>query len=86
MWLSGVNYTPFTLTPFVTFYCILDKKEKITKFITYRAHATLHVTEGTNLDKAQRLLEKSENTCLITNSLSRKPELSTTISTAGSLK
>jgi organic hydroperoxide reductase OsmC/OhrA len=37
--------------------------------------ATLTVAEGTDIDKAQRLMEKAEAACLITNSLSAEAHL-----------
>lgn len=53
----------------------LDRVERITRFTAFTVRATLHVPEGTDSDKARRLLEKSEAACLITNSLSAEVRL-----------
>jgi len=47
----------------------LEKVDKVTQFTGFRIRATLEVPEGTREDKAQRLLEKAEKSCLVTNSL-----------------
>lgn len=49
---------------------ILDLREGTTKFTDFEIHATLSVPTDTNEERAQRLLEKAEESCLITNSLS----------------
>lgn len=48
---------------------VLDRQEKVTQFVSYRVHAVLDVPAGAEASRAQRLLEKAEETCLITNSL-----------------
>ena len=55
---------------------ILDKHNKTTMFIEFHMKAVLSVACGTNNDLAYALLEKSEHSCLITNSLSGKALLS----------
>lgn len=47
----------------------LDKVERTTCFTAFEIHARLIVPEGTDTDKAHKLLEKSEASCLVTNSL-----------------
>jgi len=47
----------------------LDKVDKVTQFTSFQIHAILEVPEGTRESKAQRLLEKAERSCLITNSM-----------------
>lgn len=47
----------------------LDKVGRKTQFTAFKLRVTLEVPEGTREDKAQRLLEKAEKSCLITNSL-----------------
>jgi organic hydroperoxide reductase OsmC/OhrA len=47
----------------------LERVDRVTKFTSFRVRATLEVPEGTRQEKAQRLLEKAEKTCLITNSM-----------------
>jgi peroxiredoxin-like protein len=44
----------------------IDGKMRFTRFDT---HATLHVPAGTDVERAKRLLEKAESSCLVTNSL-----------------
>ena len=58
---------------------VLDRVDRETKFTEFTVKATLAVPEGTDMDKAQRLLEKSEAACLITNSLSAECHLETEI-------
>jgi peroxiredoxin-like protein len=53
----------------------LDRVERVTRFTGFTVQATLSVPAGTDTDKAQRLLEKSEAACLITNSLSADAHL-----------
>jgi peroxiredoxin-like protein len=49
---------------------ILERKEGVTRFTEFVVHAILSVPQDANEDRAHRLLEKAEETCLITNSLS----------------
>lgn len=58
---------------------VLDRVERLTKFTSFTVSATLTVPAGTDVDKAQRVLEKSEAACLITNSLTAKTHLKTEI-------
>ena len=53
----------------------LDRIEKVTQFTAFTAHATLEVPRGTDLDKARKALEKSEQACLISNSLKGEKHL-----------
>ncbi len=48
---------------------VLDRVERITRFTAITVRATLTVPAGTDADKARRLLEKSEESCLVTRSL-----------------
>lgn len=48
---------------------VLDRVERQTQFVAFTVKATLTVPAGTDEDKAMRLMEKSEQACLITNSL-----------------
>lgn len=54
---------------------ILDRVDRVTRFTSFTVSATLTVPAGTDIDKARRLLEKSEAACLITNSLSAETHL-----------
>jgi len=47
----------------------LDKIERVTQFTRFDIKAELTVPAGTDEEKAQRLLEKAEKHCLITNSM-----------------
>jgi organic hydroperoxide reductase OsmC/OhrA len=47
----------------------LNRIDKVTQFTGFTLKALLEVPEGTREDKAMRLLEKAERSCLITNSL-----------------
>lgn len=53
----------------------LDKVERATQFTALNIKATLKVTGDSDVERAKRLLEKSEQTCFITNSLKADPEL-----------
>ena len=48
---------------------LLERVERVTRFTTFTVRANLTVPAGTDPDKARRLLEKSEEACLITRSL-----------------
>ena len=47
----------------------LERADGKTKFTAFEVHATLRVPEDTNADRAHRILEKAEESCLVTNSL-----------------
>ena len=49
---------------------VLDRQEHATRFTEIVVKATLHVPGGVAGDRAARILEKAEQTCLVTNSLS----------------
>ncbi|WOX05521.1 OsmC family protein [Microbulbifer pacificus] len=53
----------------------LDKDGRKTCFTAFEVNAKLEVPEGTDLEKAQKLLEKSEQSCLVTNSLNAEVTL-----------
>ena len=48
---------------------LLERVERVTRFTAFTVSATLTVPQGTDPEKARRLLEKSEEACLITRSL-----------------
>ena len=58
----------------------LDKVERAIQFTGFTVTANLVIPEGADADRAQRLLEKAEQTCFITNSLKAEPHLETNIS------
>lgn len=58
---------------------VLDRVDKVTQFTDYHMKVVLHVPAGCNQKKAERLLHKSEQVCLVTNSLTGQCHLHTTI-------
>jgi organic hydroperoxide reductase OsmC/OhrA len=61
----------------------LDRVERVTQFTGFKVRATLQVPPGTNVERAQGLLEKAEKTCLISNSLKGASHLETSVEVAG---
>lgn len=57
----------------------LDKIERVTQFTGYDISAELTIRAAGNAAKAERLLEKAEHHCLITNSLKAEPQLKTRV-------
>jgi organic hydroperoxide reductase OsmC/OhrA len=57
----------------------LDKVERVTRFTRFHVRARLEVPTGIREDRPQRLLEKAERSCLITNSLKAPTHLDTEI-------
>ncbi len=57
----------------------LTRVERTTKFTTFEIRATLYVPPDTNQEKAHKLMEKAEASCLITNSLSGSTHLSASV-------
>jgi peroxiredoxin-like protein len=47
----------------------LDRIDRTTQFTEIHLRAELRVPEGTDPDKAHRLMERAEHLCLVTNSL-----------------
>lgn len=58
---------------------VLDRVERVTQFTEMHLTVTLEVPAGTAVEKAQRLLEKAEQGCLITNSLKGKVTMETSV-------
>jgi organic hydroperoxide reductase OsmC/OhrA len=58
---------------------VLDRVERVTQFTEFHVRAALRVPPGTDEARAQRLLERAEQGCLITNSLKSKSHLSATV-------
>jgi organic hydroperoxide reductase OsmC/OhrA len=54
---------------------VLDRVGGLTQFTSFTVLARLTVSTGTCLDKAERVPEKSEAACLITNSLTAETHL-----------
>jgi len=59
----------------------LDRTDRITRFTEFQLRVELLCPPGTNQQKALRLLDKAEDICLITNSLSSATHLTATVST-----
>lgn len=60
----------------------LDRVGRTTRFVTFDIRARLQVPSGTDPDRARRALEKAEQNCLISNSLSGEIHLIPTIDIA----
>lgn len=58
---------------------VLDRVDGVTRFTQFHIKASLTVPAGTDHDKAERILHKSEAACLITASLATDNTLETTI-------
>lgn len=57
----------------------LDRVDRLTQFTEFRIFAKLTIDDEEDRDKAERLLEKAEETCLISNSLKAAPHLETEV-------
>lgn len=60
----------------------LDKLDKVTQFTHFHMSAELTVPPGTDEAKAERLMQRAEHHCLITNSLKAGTTLDATVRTA----
>ena len=60
----------------------LERKDRTTKFTEFVVHATLSVPSGTDKERAHRLLEKAEENCLVTSSLSATTHLEAAVNEA----
>jgi peroxiredoxin-like protein len=58
---------------------VLERVERVTKFTSVTVNATLTVPAGTDEEKARRLLQKAEDACLITNSMTAETHLEAAI-------
>jgi uncharacterized OsmC-like protein len=47
----------------------LDRVDGKMRFTRFETHAKLHVVAGADIERAKKLLEKAEASCLVTNSL-----------------
>jgi organic hydroperoxide reductase OsmC/OhrA len=54
----------------------LDRVDGKMRFTRFDTHAKLHVPAGADIERAKKLLEKAELTCLVANSLSSERHLS----------
>ncbi len=60
----------------------LDKVDRVTRFTDFTVTAALEVPAGTDAAKAERLLARAEQVCLITNSLIADSHLEATVNVA----
>ena len=58
----------------------LDRVERVVSFTEIEVNANLTVPEGADKEKAEKMLEKAEQMCFITNSLKAEPKLNATVS------
>jgi len=67
----------------VSLYCdvegVLDRVEKVTRFTEFTLRVVLDAPPGTSEERATRLLQKAEEACLITNSLTSKMHMNAQI-------
>lgn len=61
---------------------VLDREDKVTRFVSFNVRAVLEVPAGTDEARAQRLLEKAEQNCLVTRSLTAHASLETEVRAA----
>ncbi len=79
--IANASKLPFTELS-VNVVGVLDRDGRVMKFTEMQIQATLVVPEEVSHEKAEKLLEKAEESCLITNSMSAEIKLQTSVSTA----
>ena len=57
----------------------LDRVERVTQFTAFEIRAPPPCPAGANEEQAQRLLQRAETTCLVTNSLKAAPRLEASV-------
>lgn len=62
---------------------VLDRLDRVTQFTAIEVEAELTVPAGSDADKAEKLLHKAENSCLVSNSLKAERSLKARVSVAG---
>jgi len=60
----------------------LDRVEGKMRFTRFETHAKLHVSPGADIERAKKLLEKAELTCLVANSLTSERHLTVEVVTS----
>ena len=60
----------------------LDRVERVTRFTAVTVAARLSVPEGSDPEKARRVLEKAEAACLITSSMNAEVHLEADVTVA----
>jgi organic hydroperoxide reductase OsmC/OhrA len=61
---------------------VLDREDKVTRFVGFHIRAVLDVPGGADEARAKRLLEKAEQNCLITSSLTAGATLESEVRTS----
>jgi peroxiredoxin-like protein len=61
----------------------LDRIEGKMRFTRFATHAKLSLPAGADVERAKKLMEKAEQTCLIANSLSGERHLTVEVAVAG---
>ena len=61
---------------------VLERVDHVTRFTAFKVQALLEIPADADEERAQRLLEKADATCLVTNSLTSAVDLDTTVSKA----
>ena len=61
----------------------LDREDRVTRFTHLEIQAQLSVPADTDAQKAEKLLHKAEDSCLVTNSLTAQRTLEAVVSVAG---
>ena len=59
---------------------VLERVERVTSFTAFNVEAHLVIPDEKHRDQAFRLLEKAENSCLVTNSLKAESHLASEVS------
>lgn len=62
---------------------VLDREDRTTRFVRFEVRAVLEAPPDTDQGRARRLLEKAEQSCLITNSMTASVNLETELRVAG---
>ena len=57
----------------------LDRADGVIRFTAIRLHARLSLPAGADVDKANKILQKAKNACLVGNSLKCEPTLQTAV-------
>ncbi|HYW77025.1 MAG TPA: OsmC family protein [Gammaproteobacteria bacterium] len=61
---------------------VLERIDHVTRFTEFKVHATLEIPADADEERARRLLEKADATCLVTNSMTSTVHLETVVSKA----
>ena len=54
---------------------VLDRVERVTRFTQFQLKVTLTVPAGSEAEKVEKLMQKAEAACLVTNSLNAEINL-----------